>query len=106
MDKFKTVSKSTNVTEIDILENSHENYSIYPNPMSVRCNVRFTIQEDSKITIALYKDAQLVRYIVNNKLFPKGEHNLTIDRNSMSSGMYVCNLVINNKTLSRKILVL
>lgn len=109
MKKFLSKEYSLNddkVTGIEVLENSHENYSIYPNPMSVRCNVRFTMPEDSKITIALYKDAQLVRYLVNNRLFPKGEHNLTIDRNSLSSGMYVCKLVINNKTLARKILVL
>ncbi|MFV0269816.1 MAG: hypothetical protein ACK5HT_22070, partial [Draconibacterium sp.] len=66
----------------------------------------FNIPEESKITVALYKDTQLVESLVNNKLFPRGEHNLTIERNSMTSGIYVCKLVINNKVLSRKILVL
>lgn len=99
-------SKSLEVKE-EGLGNSYEQFNIYPNPMSVSTNIKLYLPEKSKITLAIYKDAKLIKFIENDKMLEKGEYFFRIDRRTMvSSGMYVCKLILNNQTFYRKILVL
>ncbi len=99
-------SKNAKTSTEEKLENSDKGFNIYPNPMTERSWVKLNLMETSKITLEVYKEGILVRTVVNNKQLGKGEHLFTINRNSMTSGMYICKLTLNDEILSRKILVL
>ncbi len=82
----------------------------YPNPFNPSTTIRFSLKNDSKVELSVYNvKGQKVRSLTQSML-EKGNHNIVWngkDQNgqSCSSGVYFYKLKIDNKVLTRKMLM-
>ncbi len=80
-------------------------FSISENPVSTSSRISFTLQETTNVAMSLYSiDGKLVRNLFseNNSI---GEKQVLLKASSISSGMYLLNIRLNNQILVKKILV-
>ncbi len=83
----------------------------YPNPFDASTELRFSVAEKGKISLAVYDvEGRLVRVLVNSTLKP-GRHTATWDGldysgNIMATGVYFCYLRAGRETISRKLVLI
>ena len=86
----------------------HSQFSIlnsYPNPASDNINIEYFIPESSGITIEIYNIYGL-RLYSSTAASLQGKNTITLDLNSLSSGIYFCRLSCKNLPLTHTILKL
>lgn len=76
-----------------------------PNPLTSFTQIRFSLPRSTELELDLY-DARgaMVRHIVGGR-FSRGPHNLTFDREDLSSGIYFLHLKVEGQSLVRKLVV-
>jgi len=95
------ISELTTLKEVVLLKNN------YPNPFSSFTNISFSVELDSKVELIFYNfQGQKIKTLIN-KQYLKGEHNVIWDGtdendNTVISGMYFCQLIVNNRTIGIK----
>ncbi len=68
----------------------------YPNPFNTQMTLCFSIIEQSHVTIKLYNVlGAFVKEIINDT-YEKGHHQLKFDGTNLSSGIYFCQLLVQN----------
>ena len=79
----------------------------YPNPFNPTTNISFTLPERSAVSLKVYDVmGREVATLANGRTFTGGSHSLTFNASSLSSGMYIYRLTIDNgMTLSRKMMI-
>ncbi len=75
----------------------------YPNPFNSSTNITYNLPNAADVEIALYDLAgrQIVQLLLNNK--HTGQHTITIDGSSLSSGVYLMQLQANGEASKRKL---
>lgn len=87
------------------------NLDIYPNPFNPITNISFNLTEDSKVVIEVFNvKGQKVSTLENSYLL-KGNHTISWNsknnnNNDLASGIYFCRFATNNKTITKKMLLL
>ena len=79
--------------------------NIYPNPANISANVSFELNNDTDVNIAV---SDLTgKTVYSNKLgnMNSGSHNVTINTDKMSNGIYIVNFEANGTTTSQKLVV-
>ncbi|MBN2212614.1 MAG: DUF3160 domain-containing protein [Bacteroidales bacterium] len=77
----------------------------FPNPASDIVHLRFILNRESRIHIALYStNGSLVRQLTNNRMLP-AEHDIPIDLSDLHDGLYVVRFMAGDKVFHRKIMV-
>ena len=79
--------------------------NIYPNPANISANVSFELNNDTDVNIAV---SDLTgKTVYSNKLgnMNSGSHNVTINTDKMSNGIYIVNFEANGITTSQKLVV-
>jgi phosphatidylserine/phosphatidylglycerophosphate/cardiolipin synthase-like enzyme len=79
----------------------------YPNPFNPTTTIRFQLNSGQSVTLDIYDVmGRRVATLAENRGFSPGEHTLTFDASSLSSGMYIYQLRIDNgQTLTRKMML-
>lgn len=85
-----------------VLDNSLENY---PNPFNPSTQIRYSIMENSFVTLQVYdilgnKVAELV-----NEYKPAGKYTVNFDASNKPSGIYICTIKANNYSSIKKMLL-
>jgi hypothetical protein len=95
----------TDIEENEIPENTNFDLYSYPNPFNPTTSIMFSIQNDSKVELAIYNlKGQRIKILAQNE-FAKGFHSIIWNgddekNNPISSGIYLYKLNINGKTES------
>ena len=104
--QFNVYGDTTLVSVDDnLIINKHNQFNLsnYPNPFNPITTISFSIKEDSKINLSIYNiKGQKVKTLINNEI-SKGNHSISWNgedenNNSVSSGVYLYKLKVNNKT--------
>lgn len=78
----------------------------FPNPFNPSTKIRYTLQEESQVKIAVYNLlGEMIHELVNNKI-AAGSHELTFKGEGLSSGTYLYCLEVNNKFIGTRKMIL
>ncbi|MDP7027517.1 MAG: C25 family cysteine peptidase [Candidatus Marinimicrobia bacterium] len=84
----------------------------FPNPFNPNTQIQFVLGKDELVSLNIFDiQGRLVNSLINNSNYPAGYHNITWNgTNTMGtqvpSGMYLYKLVIENQTITRKMVLM
>ena len=84
---------------------NNSSLNIYPNPANTSANISFEVKNETNVNIAV---SDLTgKTIYSNKLvnMNSGSHNVTINTDTLSNGIYIVNFEANGTTTSQKLVV-
>lgn len=109
-----TSTKSAKITfekdnkTTDEIEEMNENisYNIYPNPSFEKVNISYKLDATSTVTITLidFLGAN-VKHVCENKNQDSGNHNIQFNISDISAGIYFIRIMINDKSITEKIII-
>ncbi|MBN2001173.1 aryl-sulfate sulfotransferase [candidate division KSB1 bacterium] len=73
----------------------------YPNPFNTQTTLCFSILEQGHVTIKLYNVLGALVKEINNAIYEKGHHQLKFDGTNLSSGIYFCQLFVQNRNSNK-----
>jgi hypothetical protein len=83
-----------------------ELYPIAPNPATSNAKVAFTLIEEGNVTLSMYNiNGQLVKSMINNRLYSQGLHALDVDVSNNENGIYFISLESKGKQYTQKLVV-
>lgn len=78
---------------------------VYPNPVSTAATVSFTLENEADVVASLFTlDGKEVMRITDSH-FPAGTSQISFDRNTLSSGVYLLKFRTDAQTLTQKVMV-
>lgn len=78
----------------------------YPNPFSTETHIIFNLKQASKLQISMYNMLGVKITDISNSVYPAGENNITLARNTLASGNYILEFKgIENQKISKIITV-
>lgn len=77
----------------------------YPNPVSKTATIAFTIPDNTYVSLKVYNILGTEVKELAGKEYSKGRHNLILETNNLSSGLYFYTLKTNKYSLSRKMII-
>jgi hypothetical protein len=98
-----------NITGIDTLPDNPENFYLkqnFPNPVRNTTTLTFNIPGNGHVTLEILNNNGQVIDLLVNKQLSSGEHTVSWNSRSNSSGFYVCRLQFGNSSKTQKIMVL
>ncbi|MCP4580573.1 MAG: T9SS type A sorting domain-containing protein [candidate division Zixibacteria bacterium] len=81
-------------------------YDAYPNPFNARCQISFSIPNQSHVTIEMYNLLGQKVATPLNETKPAGDHSIVFDAKGLSSGIYFYRVTADGYTQSKKIVLL
>ena len=80
-------------------------YQNYPNPFNPTTNIEYFLPNSTKVTLRIYNIlGEEVRRLIE-EYQQRGKHKIIFNARSLPSGVYICNLVCDNKVTSMKIIL-
>jgi hypothetical protein len=78
----------------------------YPNPFNSSTTIKFFISKTSDVKITIYNIlGEKVQELINERK-EQGFHEILFAQSNLSSGIYYCNITINKKVVTKKLLIL
>lgn len=75
-----------------------------PNPFADAFQVQFYAEHAQPISLSLYDiQGRLVKRIVSSQEFSQGKHNIEVNMDNLTMGMYVCTLTTTTRQISQKV---
>ena len=91
---------------LDIIPKVFELYQNYPNPFNPSTQIDFSLPESANIQLEIYNIlGQKVQTLKNERMAP-GYYSITFEANSLSSGIYIYQLQMGNKVITKRMLLL
>ena len=96
----------------NILPDRFELSQNFPNPFNPYTQIQFVLGQEALVSLNIFDiQGRLVKSLVSNSYYPSGYHNIVwYGKNNMEtpvpSGMYVYKLVSDNRTISRKMVLM
>ena len=91
---------------LDIIPKVFELYQNYPNPFNPSTHIDFSLPESANIQLEIYNIlGQKVQTLKNERMAP-GYYSITFEANSLSSGLYIYQLQMGNKVITKRMLLL
>lgn len=81
-------------------------WEIFPNPFNSITQIQFKIDNEGWVKIELYNIIGERIKIILNQLFNSGEHKIFVDSKDLTSGIYICKLNYNNKSILKKLVLI
>jgi hypothetical protein len=97
-------SYNQNIEEIERVINN--DLFIFPNPSETMVNIRYNIANDGLVKISLFNVLGEKVVDVVNKTGLKGTYNLELNLSTMQSGVYMCKMVLADKSVIVKRLII
>ncbi|MCF7918666.1 MAG: SUMF1/EgtB/PvdO family nonheme iron enzyme [Candidatus Cloacimonetes bacterium] len=90
----------------DEVINPQNTFSVYPNPFNPETTIQFNVAEDCQVSLDVYNiKGQKIVSLINDKL-ESGNHSVTWNAESFSSGIYYLRLETDGKVQYRKSILL
>lgn len=87
------------IKDFELLQN-------YPNPFNPATEIRFNLQNDSKVKLSVFNTkGELVADLKDEKML-KGSHSINFDASALSSGIYFYKLNVNGRAESKKMVLM
>jgi hypothetical protein len=93
-------SKKICFFEEEITENS---VLIFPNPSFNELNFNILMDEDNEVSIRFYDFAGRAAGKIYSTYLTKGKHNILVNTQNLSPGLYFCKILIGNREFTSKI---
>ena len=106
--KFGKMSRyMINVDEVSGIEEtiSTNDVNVYPNPTDGVTNVAINLVNDAKVNVTVYNMYGQLVQVLNDSNLSQGANNLTFNASSLSSGIYLVKVTIDNETFTKKVTV-
>ncbi len=82
-------------------------YDAYPNPFNPSTNIKFNLAKSGYVTLNVYNVlGQLVKSVVNNVYQNKGTHEVNLNMDRFSSGIYFYSLSAGNQFMTKKMILM
>ncbi|MEX2604076.1 MAG: CHRD domain-containing protein [Gracilimonas sp.] len=78
----------------------------YPNPFNPKTNIPFTLSQTGKATITIYNILGKKVAVIADQQFSAGEHTISFDASSLSSGVYIYRLQAEGKTQTKQLVLI
>jgi hypothetical protein len=111
----KTGSITTRIDAIQLLGNStlssynfneENSLTIYPNPADSEVYINFSLAEPSDVGISIINlTGQIVLQNSEKKKLDSGSHTIKVALNTLSKGVYLARININNRVFVRKVII-
>jgi hypothetical protein len=108
----KTGSITTRIDAIQLLGNTTDNFNeensltIYPNPADSEISINFSLPEPSDVGISIINYmGQLVLQNSDKKKLDSGSHTIKVLVESLSKGVYLARININNRVFVKKVII-
>jgi hypothetical protein len=96
--------KVTGIKDAGISKKSFGLEQNYPNPFNPSTTIRFSVAEQSTVTLKVYDMlGREVSTLLNNQSFNAGNHSVSFDASKLASGVYVYTLRAGNNVESKKL---
>jgi len=82
-----------------------DNINVYPNPFSNSTNVEFTLSQTEKVSANVYNLIGEKVWTVKESSFNAGTHQINVNGNNLTQGIYYLNINIGNSTFTKKLTV-
>jgi len=79
---------------------------IHPNPFNTNFKLKFTLIKKSKVNISLFDISGRLIKVLENGFLNSGVYSKIFNASELSSGIYFLRILSNNKTFSRKVVLL
>lgn len=79
-----------------------ELYQNFPNPFNPATNIKFYLPEQRHVNVGVYNIVGQRVALLLDEALQEGEHTLTWDASDMPSGLYIVQLELGNRVLTRK----
>ena len=80
-------------------------FKIWPNPADNYSNIGFTLTKKSNVEILVYNTLGQNKLVVFNDELQAGYQNIPIELNELKSGLYLVNLIIDNKQYTQNLVI-
>ena len=91
---------------LDMIPKVFELYQNYPNPFNPNTQIDFIVPETANVQLQIYNIlGQKVQTLKNERMAP-GYYSITFEANSLSSGVYIYQLQMGNKIITKRMLLL
>lgn len=95
------------ITSVSNISSDNSKLLIYPNPFSDETNIQYTLTKKSNVSLVVLDNlGREVELIVNNNQQAEGTYNYKFLNHNLSQGIYHCKLIIDNKSLNSKMVIL
>ena len=111
----KTGSVTTRIDAIQLLGNStlstdnfneENSLTIYPNPADSEVYINFSLAESSDVGVSIINfTGQTVLQNSDKKKFDSGSHTIKVAVESLSKGVYLARIIINDKVFVKKVII-
>ncbi|MCP4632912.1 MAG: T9SS type A sorting domain-containing protein [candidate division Zixibacteria bacterium] len=78
----------------------------YPNPFNASTIIRFSLPEESKVSLEIYNIAGQRMELLAYNAFPAGDHEITWDASKYSSGIYLYKLTAGDNVFTKRMMLL
>jgi spore coat protein A len=98
-------TKTTNAENGAKANVTQNKLNVYPNPFAVSTNIQFEVATKSKVSIKVYdlQGREVGKVFEGDKL--SGIYNIAFNATVLSSGVYICQLLINKEALQQKLII-
>ncbi len=79
--------------------------SVFPNPFNEKANISFSLNNTQKVVINVYSLMGEKVKTIDMGVLSSGSQLVELDRNALANGVYLVTLNINNKLITKKIIV-
>ncbi|HKI78174.1 MAG TPA: discoidin domain-containing protein [Ignavibacteriaceae bacterium] len=103
------ILKSDKATPIEISNNVPQSFALeqnYPNPFNPTTNIRFSIPQESFVTLKVYDILGNEIATLVNERKPRGTYNVKFNASNLASGIYFCRIQASNFISTRKMILL
>ncbi|MCY7408755.1 MAG: T9SS type A sorting domain-containing protein, partial [Chitinophagales bacterium] len=102
---FSAVVKFTTLLRLGEESSQQSSLKVYPNPVITSSMISFYLQENSLVNIELLDLAgRKIKTLLNENL-EAGDHNLKLNREQLSAGIYFLRIKMNNESSIIKIII-
>ena len=91
-------------TANDKIDESKFGIKVFPNPLSDRVQVQFTLQETQNVVIKMVDGLGKTVQVIHNRSLHPGQHNIDIDMGKYATGQYYINVMTDSGRISRSVL--
>lgn len=100
----ENISDSSDVALLE-KESFTESLDNYPNPFNPTTKISFSIPNSSHVTLRIYDILGREVAVLADKEFSAGKYEFEFDASNLPSGTYIYNLTTENKTITKKMLL-
>lgn len=95
---------SDNTVDIHTEELASE-ISVYPNPFTDQTSIKLSTTQSGHLQVRMYSVIGELVYENDHGTLPSGEHSISLNSNNINAGVYLLNIVIEDKVYTERVVI-